>query len=223
MSKLSPSKAHRFLNCTKSLEYDTAFVETPASIRGNILHEYAEKILKNQATDDFERENKIDDYEHFLVNAYADAVFEEMAFYQHNQLHTENKTSMQLFGNDINLIIDALLLSEANKMASIIDLKSGNYDIDPENNEQLLLYAFYVAQDHDFVENFRLSIFQKGKLKTWTITKKELYDYIISIYDTIDDINNNRLSYNPSDKACKFCEYKNKCIARAEWIVNGKK
>ena len=51
MYKLSPSKAHRYLQCTKSLEYDTEFVETPWTIRGNILHEFGEKsYLKKKLT-----------------------------------------------------------------------------------------------------------------------------------------------------------------------------
>lgn len=66
MYKLSPSKAHRFLNCTKSLEFDIPFTETPQTIRGNILHKLGEKMLRNEEILDYIGEHKINEYEIFL-------------------------------------------------------------------------------------------------------------------------------------------------------------
>ena len=77
MYKLSPSKAHRFLNCTASLMHDKPFVENAATIRGKLLHEFAEKRLRNEDTREFEINNKINDYEIFIVESYVNSIWRE--------------------------------------------------------------------------------------------------------------------------------------------------
>ena len=220
MYKLSPSKAHRYLRCTKSLEYDTEFVETPWTIRGSILHEFGERKLLEKETHLFEIENNFSDYEKFLINSYVQAVMSEYNLIQADSLHVEEKEPIEIYGNKINLIIDALVLGK--KIASIIDLKTGNNDISPKENEQLLFYAYSVLMKHPQVETFRLSIFQKGKLKTEVVTREQVYDFFIDKFEIFDAISRNELTYNPSEKACKYCAFKDKCVARANWIIGGK-
>ena len=220
MSKLSPSKAHRYLNCTKSLEFDTAFVETPWTIRGNILHEFGERKLLEKETQQFEEDNVFNDYEQFLIRSYVEAVNNEYNLIQADSLHVEEKEPIVLYGNKINLIIDALCLGK--KIASIIDLKTGNNDISPVENEQLVFYAYSVLMKYPQVEIFRLSIFQKGKLKTEIVTREYVYDFFIQRFDIFDAISRNELTFRPSEKACKYCGNRTKCMARAEWIIGGK-
>jgi len=220
MYKLSPSKAHRYLKCTKSLEYDTEFVETPWTIRGSILHEFGERKLLEKETNLFEIENNFNDYEKFLINAYVQAVMNEYNLIQADSLHVEEKEPIEIYGNKINLIIDALVLGK--KIASIIDLKTGNNDISPVDNEQLLFYAYSVLTRYPEIETFRLSIFQKGKIKTEVVTREYVYDFFIDKFDIFDAISRNELTYNPDEKACKYCAHKDKCVARAKWIIGGK-
>lgn len=220
MYKLSPSKAHRYLRCTKSLEYDTEFVETPWTIRGNILHEYGERKLLEKETETFENENKFSDYEKFLINGYVQAVMSEYNLIQADKMQIEVKEPIEIFGNTFNSIIDALLL--AKRIASIIDLKTGNNDVAPDENEQLLFYAYGVLLRNPQIEIFRLSIFQKGKLKTEVVTREYIYDFFMEKFEVFDAISKNELTYNPSEKACKYCAFKEKCVARAKWVVGGK-
>lgn len=220
MFKLSPSKAHRFLNCTKSLLYDTAFVETPSTIRGNILHKFAEMTLKNEDTREFIVENNIDQYEMFLISSYANEVWREYDQIFAYKMIIEEKHEIEIYGFKINLVIDCLLLGR--DTASIIDLKSGFADVDPEENEQLLFYGYDTATKHPEIENYNLSIFQKGKMKTVKLTRGEIFDFFIDKYDVFEKIRKNELTYNPSEKACKYCGNKDKCIPRAEKIIWGK-
>lgn len=220
MYKLSPSKAHRYLQCTKSLEFDTEFVETPHTIRGSLLHQYAEKLIKNENLDIFLKENKITDYEMFLINGYVDAVWSEKDLINADKVIVEEKKSIKLYGFSINLIMDALILGK--DTASVVDLKTGNNDIDAVDNEQLLFYAYAVLQEYPEYQNFRISIFQKGKLKTSIITSDDVYDFFLEKDDIFEQIKNNELKYNPSDKACKYCAIKDSCKARAKWIIGGK-
>jgi hypothetical protein len=222
MYKLSPSKAHRYLNCTKSLEFDTEFVETPWTIRGNILHEFGEMKLLEKDTIEFEKKYKFSDYEYFLINAYHQAVENERNLIQADKLIVEEKEGIEIFGFKINLILDSLLLAFWNKTATIIDLKSGNNDISPVDNEQLIFYGYSVLYKYPKIENFRLGIFQKGKLKLETVDRDFIYNFFIERYQTFEDIRNNVLTYNPSDKACKYCGNIKRCVARARWILEGK-
>jgi len=217
MYKLSPSKAHRYLNCTKSLEFDTEFVSSPWTIRGNILHEYGEMKIKELDTRIFEEEHQFNDYEEFLINAYVSAVWNEYNLIMAKSIHVEEKEPMTIFGHTFNFLIDVLILAET--IASVIDLKSGNGDVSPEDNEQLLLYGYSQLIKFPKIELLRLSIFQKGKMKTEEYTRDEVFDYFISKYEVYEAIEKNELTYNPSEKACKFCGNKEKCMARAKWIL----
>lgn len=220
MYKLSPSKAHRFLNCTKSLEFDVDFVETPLTLRGSILHKLAEMNLRNQETMEYIAEHKINEYELYLINEYTRAVWNETERIK-GKLIIEEKKPIIIFNNNINLIVDALIVGETE--ASIIDLKSGNADVEVEDNEQLYFYAYMVATQYDNINTFYLNIFQKGVLKTFAVSRQEVFDFFLEREHIFIKIEKNELEYNPSDKACKFCSIKDKCLARAKWIIGGKK
>ena len=218
MYKLSPSKAHRYLNCTKSLEFDVAFVETPATIRGNILHSVAELALKNEDISEQIKIHEIDGYEQSLIQSYVNAVWQEYERVFGNRLRVEQKRTINLYGNTINLVIDALIVGKDE--ASIIDLKTGRGDVDVFDNEQLYFYAYYVFTNYA-VFSCRVSIFQKNKLKTIVLKRYEVFDYFIAKDETFKKIAQNELEYNPSEKACKFCANKDSCVARAKWIITG--
>lgn len=222
MYKLSPSKASRYLRCTKSLEYDVAFVDTPVTIRGKMLHLCAEKLLTKSAdAETFIVENNLNPYEKWLVESYANAVNAESFENNSTSIKIENRMSINLFDFKINMVIDTLILSR--DTASIIDLKTGNVTVEVIENEQLYFYALAVALKYSGIKKFRNSIFQKGKMKTNELTRAQVLDFFLSKEDTFEQIRNNKLTYNPSDEACKYCGNKDKCMARSEWIINGKK
>jgi hypothetical protein len=220
MYKLSPSKAHRYLNCTKSLEFDVDFVETPVTLRGSVLHKLAEMSLRNQETMEYIAEHKINEYELYLINEYVRAVWNETERLK-GELIIEEKKPIIIFNNKINLIVDALIIGK--KEASIVDLKTGNADVDVEENEQLYFYAYMVATQFDNIETFYINIFQKGIMKTFVVSKNQVFDFFLEKEHVFLKIEKNELEYNPSDKACKYCAIKDKCMARAKWIIGGKK
>jgi len=221
MYKLSPSKAHRFLNCTKSLEFDKEFVETPQTIRGSILHELAEMSLKNEDILTFIEKHKVNEYELYLINGYVKEVWTEILKIPNSRMVIEQKKPIIIYNNNINLVIDCLILGD--RTASIFDLKTGNGDIEVEDNEQLYFYAYMVATTYDKVDKFILNIYQKGKKKTTELTRQEVFDFFIEKEEVFQKIEQGKLEYNPSDKACKFCPIKDTCLARARWIIGGKK
>lgn len=217
---LSPSKAHRFLRCTASLLHDKKEEETAATIRGRQLHEYAYLKLTNQDYEEFAEIHQINDYEENLINCYVNAVLEEAIRIGATKRIFEKKESASLYFFNFNYIIDALLIG--GDTASIIDLKTGNIDVEVENNEQLLFYAHDVSIKYPKIKKFRLSIFQKMRMKTQEIQKQDIIDFFLEKYDIFEEIHSEDLKYRPSEKACQWCAIKNTCIARANWIVRGK-
>ena len=220
MYKLSPSKAHRYLQCTASLKHDLPFTESPASVRGSELHDIAEKILKKFDSQSLFNQYNLNDYERFLIESYVSAVLQEYERIKGKELIVEEKTRTEIFGMSLNMILDTLILGR--KSAIIIDLKTGNYNVDPEDNPQLMFYGYGVIMKYPKIKNLKLSIFQKGKMKSIDIKKGEVMDFFIEHAETFEKISRNELEYNPSEKACKFCDYRDKCPARAKWILERK-
>lgn len=219
--KLSPSKAHRFLNCTASLLHDTEFVENIYTIRGNKLHTMGEMLIKGEDITDFCKENDINSYEHHFLTSYANAVINEYNKIDGSVLEIEVKRPINIFGFTSNSIIDALALSY--DTASIIDLKTGRYEIDPVGNEQLYFYAYSIIMAYPSVKKVRLSIYQTCKMKTIEMGVDEILDFFMEKAEVFESIANDNLTYTPNEKSCKFCAIKDTCKARAEWILGGKK
>lgn len=222
MYKLSPSKAHRYLKCTASLMHDVEFTETPITIRGTLLHKMAEHLIKGE-NDIFMKlveTEKINDYEQRLVETYVDFGIDT---FRKNNCHTirvEERGTVILFGHKINMVIDLFMMND--ETAYVIDLKTGNTEVDVVDNEQLIIYALYVIIAYPSIKNIVVSIYQKMKPKIYVMTRSYVQDYLISKEKTFNEITKDQLTYTPSDVACKFCAIRDTCKARAEWISRGK-
>lgn len=217
MYKLSPSKAHRFLNCTASLKHDVEFVDTIYTARGTLLHELGEKLIKKEDVDDFIIENEINFHELEFLEAYANAVLEEFYFINATILDIEVIKPIEIYGFNTNSSIDALALSETT--ASIIDLKTGRNEISPFNNEQLYFYAYSVIMDYPNIKTIRLSIFQNSQMKTIVVDKKKVLKYFEKKAKVFEKIANDDLTYNPGKKACKYFSIRETCEARMQWLI----
>ena len=220
MYKLSPSKAHRYLYCTASLQFDTEFKETPATIRGTLLHKISELMLDNQNVTEMVVENNLSEYELNLITNYVKTVLNETARLD-GKCIIEQKVEVDVHGEKINLIMDACIVGNSDE-ATIIDLKTGNGDVSPERNEQLLFYGFALLRQHPNLKKINLDIYQKMKLKVFTVDRDYILDFIFDIEPVFEKIKNNELEFNPGEKQCVFCEHKDKCVARAHWILNRK-
>lgn len=218
--KLSPSKADRYLQCTASLLYDEAFVESPATIRGSQLHLLSEKMIQGLETERYIEEHEFNDYELNNIDAYVTEVYREADSIGTNNIIVERKVSVNLYGQKINMIIDVLILDDY--VASIIDLKTGRGVVEVENNSQLYFYALHICFQYPKVEEIRVAIFQNFKAKRLVLTRDEVFDFFIGKETKFLEINEDRLTYSPSDSACKWCSYRKECKARAKWIIGGK-
>jgi len=204
-----------------SLKFDEEFVETPTTIRGNQLHELAEMRLLGKDTKEFETQHAFNSYELFLIDSYVRAVKFEFEYTNAKKMVVEEKRNITIYDNSINLIVDVLLIGK--KTASVIDLKTGNIEVDVLDNEQLYFYAYMAIIKNPNISKLRLSIFQKGKMKTFETTQSDVLNFFFEKEEVFRAINEDKLYYAPSDKACKFCGARETCMARAKWIIEGKK
>lgn len=224
MYKLSPSKAHRFLQCTASLKYDTEFVETAASKCGTLLHTLAEYYLKSKSKQEISNlisENKISDYEFNLIDAYTSFVLYQIDKIKGKELLIEFKTPFSIFGFTMNAIIDAVIIADT--VATLIDLKTGSVYVDADDNEQLMYYAYIIFNVYPKIKTVYSYIYQNFQAKEFVITRSECFDFFIEKEPIYDAISRDELTYNPSDKACKYCGNKDSCLAWAYWVIGGKK
>lgn len=224
--KLSPSKSTMYLRCSASLRHVLPFKETEVTKRGKLLHEIACKMLYNTKKEEIERtclENKLNEYElnlivsyvNYVQSVYSDSVKDGIVKYI-----VEDKTNVTIYGLNIYMVFDVAIICK--KTATIIDLKTGRNDVDVEGNEQLLFYAFKVFSEFPEVETIKNVIFQKMHSKEVVLTRAEVENFFLNQFDQFFDIINDDLKYVPSEKGCKYCDYKDKCVAHSERVLKGK-
>lgn len=236
--KLRPSASARFLQCSKSLEYNDGFTESIHTIKGNLIHEvislelyqifknksYAKKIqsLKENGLKS-KNDPKLhalwdNDCEETTRNAisYARKVVEH---YKPQEIHIEVMLPCTFYGNKMNGKVDFLLLSE--DLVVVIDWKTGRGKVETEDNTQMLLYAYAVVQDiasqgkpipSRVIISVNQSIIYNVKAVKYTL--KQMLKWYKDQSEQMYKINRNLLEYKPSEEACKYCQYKAKCAAR---------
>ena len=215
--KLSPSIAHRFLNCTASLRHELPFEENEYSRRGKFLHEIAGGFGDVQTGNRWGKYVAIIELRKNLVHSYANTVLTKAAELNAKPI-IERKQRIFLYGNAINLIIDAFILGR--EKAIVIDLKTGFSPVETKDNEQLYFYAYFVVSNFPNVNDIEVAIFQNLKYESEVLTRGEVLNYFFEKHQIFEDINNDNLKYTPHPKACKYCAIRDTCSARLNSLIN---
>lgn len=142
---LSPSAAHRWLNCPGSILKckDIPSTTNDAAKEGNRLHDLAEKILKEYAKSGElpkEIEPKIKTYVDYVVKLYE----ETLLFKGEATLHIE--VALKQYVNEpyseFECFGTADCIIEMPEGLIVIDYKSGYGEVSVEDNEQLDIYSW---------------------------------------------------------------------------------
>lgn len=243
-AKLSPSSAHRWIQCPGSVrlieisDVDTS-VSSPAAWEGTLAHEAAEFTaayalgLTTQSERDqteFRWRRKVKkaefDDEEMLEHAknYALVVREIRDDAGNAQAHLEKLVETGVpacWGTG-----DAIVVSDDN--VTIIDYKYGKgVKVDAKDNPQLMLYGLGALKeygDHLGPEDaVNLVIYQPRVSRTpltWAYTVEELTEWRDK-----DVLPQARLALStdgylaPSEEACRFCPVADTCKARAKWAI----
>jgi hypothetical protein len=234
---LSPSGAHRWLNCTPSARLEQKFADTASEVarEGTLAHALGELILKFKlkkiSKTVFNREFKVIEqdalYDHSMqehAEAYSVFVLEQLS---EAQAHT--KDAAVFLEHKLNLTEyvpegfgtgDAIII--ADRVMDIIDLKYGKgVLVSAENNKQMMLYSLGALRDFDFVydiKTVRMTIFQPriDNFSTWELSVEDLRKW------AEDDLKpraalafNGEGEFSPGTH-CQFCKAKATCKANAE-------
>lgn len=220
----SASKAHAWLDCTASAVVDVSGVADtpgPAAARGTWLHEVSEETIRRAVpippTLSQEARASIEPYVRYIRERAAETPFG-------SGLELEMEADIDFTAELCGGTADAILIYPEPGMLEIVDLKTGGYPVDPEDNPQLIIYGLamldhYRGREYEFT-TVRTTIVQPAldePVRSHDYTVSEMERWRDKIVSTICDIMDGVVRYTPSEEACKFCLVKklpNGCPAR---------
>lgn len=226
-SKLSPSAAHRWINCPASIELSKNVEDTRSvyAAEGTLAHALAayvvgEELLSEDNKDKIEKIKKNDLYEPDM----NDYVYDYLSYIRSimdngvhvkPQIQLENRFVMKSVSSEIFGTADCVIISR-NRL-DIIDFKYGrNVEVSAVNNEQLRLYAIGAVEFFDGlicdIQDICMHIVQPrmNNISTETLTKDELLAWRDSIIPKAKEALKGD-SEPISGDWCKFCRAKSFC------------
>jgi len=226
-AKLSASSSDRWLTCPASIKACEGYKNTTnsASEYGTAAHALSEMYLLGAITTiesmlgkdvegvtvDREMIKGVEEYCDYF-NSYASGaqfvgIEERMSF---NHLVPEG------FGTADGVIIKDNVLH-------IIDLKFGHNIVNAGNNSQLSLYALGAILEHGVIhdiEEVHLHIVQPraNHFDVWETTPLELEEWGEWVKGRAELALSNDAPFNPTAKACKYCQHQHNCVALSEHV-----
>lgn len=223
---LSPSGAKTWMDCTASPQYILKNRIKPVSTKYNKAggedHKFAAAYLEawiggtrfglNRQYYDQKRADGIDKYVRHIKSIFT---LEKPPIIE--------KKMPNFYGHG-NSIVDCFGVTAENpETLRVIDFKSGWTLVPTANNPQLMIYALNVIEAYGFffedIKEVFMQIYQPPRkyFKSVTLPITKLCDFKDEVQSTVDTIVADRdLKFAPSEEACKWCNAKNHCPARAD-------
>lgn len=220
---LSPSSAHRWLNCTKAPQLEQEFKDSSseAAAEGSAAHALAEHELKKafglksvKPVSKYETEEMA---RH--VGDFVTFVLEQMASLKDPKVLIEQRLDFSSYVPEAFGTGDVVIVSDST--LQVIDLKYGFMPVEAVDNPQMKLYALGALElfDHLYdIQKVKMTIFQPRleKIDSCTLEIKELYLWADEVLRP-----KARLAFKGEGNFCpgewcRFCRAAMKCRARAE-------
>lgn len=220
-ARLSPSSAHRWLNCPGSVNAEKGLVDKgSANAReGSAAHELGELVLANGGSCfDWECKPLIEYNERIVDREMASNVQEYVDYVK--GLGGEQRYEVGLdysqWVNEGFGTSDAIAL--VGKTLYVVDLKYGKgLQVFAEKNEQGMLYALGALNEYSFadIEKVVIVIVQPrlDHIDEWETTPEELFkwgEWVSQRAEMCEDDNAERV---PGEKQCQWCKAKATCPA----------
>ena len=227
-SILSPSGAHRWMNCTPSARLEQEFEEngSEAAKEGTAAHALCEHKLKKALH--MRSKRPVSDYNSDEMeecsDAYVDFVMEQYELAKQTckdpVVLIEQKLDFSCYVPDGFGTGDCIIISDGK--LHIIDLKYGmGILVEAEENPQMKLYALGALEIYDALYDIKevsMTIFQprRENVSTWTISVETLKDWAENeLTPRAQMAYNGEGEYFPGEW-CTFCRAAARCRARAE-------
>lgn len=239
--KLSPSASERFLSCTASLPHNLGFDENQYTLLGQLQHRVAQLRLQEifEERDNSKKIEKLTDPSNDYVSQknpqlkvqwndncedtvdnYVSHIKRMSKQFKPKHVFIEHFISMKFFGNALRGVVDCAMILEDHSIV-IVDLKTGRNPVDAEDNPQMLMYAHGIIQDYyrktgHIAPRITISISQGliNNVVAVEYTLNQVSKWYLKQAKAMREINTNNLQFRPSTKACKYCQFKDKCAAR---------
>lgn len=229
MDWLRPSSAHRWLKCTGSilLEYQERLNPTlpprqqsEVALRGSRLHEIAAKLLRNEDVD----LDDLNDKDRDVVRGYNEYINSRVR-------DSNNQLQYSAFVEFIEYNVPILFFNGTVDYAAvkdhilyIVDLKTGEMPVEPEDNPQLYLYAYGMLTQ--VIENASASIdivkcviYQNG-VKMVDVKPSRITDYIEFVVNyALRDVDAGNWTFR-TGAHCLWCEYQALCPVKRADVYN---
>lgn len=227
-SILSPSGAHRWMNCTPSARLEQEFegTESEAAKEGTAAHALCEHKLKKALH--MRSKRPVSDYNSDEMeecsDAYVDFVMEHYQLAKQTckdpVVLIEQKLDFSCYVPDGFGTGDCIIISDGK--LHIIDLKYGmGILVEAEENPQMKLYALGALEIYDVLYDIKevsMTIFQprRENVSTWTISVDELKNWAEKeLKPKAQMAYRGEGEYLPGEW-CTFCRAAVRCRARAE-------
>ena len=221
---VGPSAASRWSRCTASVKFiveHAAELPEDSSVfadEGTQAHEVAANLLLGKGVQPDTSQEML---QH--VGVYVDHVRSHQA--PGSRLSVEKRIPL-FYLNSRNGVVDAA--TQTPQALYIDDLKYGQgVSVEAEQNEQLAIYAESIIRQWELIMEFplsfpvHLSIVQPrdrnnpAAVRTWSLTRGDLAMFTTRLGAKAYQAMHGDPTFEPSDKACRFCPAKGICSAFA--------
>lgn len=210
MLKLHPSSAGRWTVCPASVGLCEQLPEefhfqsdNEAAQRGTRLHRVAEMAISGLGVEGAFRSADFDltDEDKRIVKAYVDYCVDRMA--PHKICVVEEKVAYNYRDVVISGVVDFFHYDDG--FLEVVDFKTGNHEISPRDNAQLLCYVLAIRWEFGLpVDSALLTIVQDGQVKSHSVTKEEINTFELSVRSIIDSIVEGKAEFHAGPH-CRWC------------------
>lgn len=225
---LSPSSAHRWLNCTKSarLELEFAEKESDVAAEGTAAHALCEHKVKKALKQRTRRPISTYDNDEMeeLTDAYRDYVMDQLMLERQRCLDAQMFIEIRL---DLTAYVpgsfgtcDCLIVSD--EKLHIIDFKYGQgVVVEADENPQMKLYALGALDIYDGLYDFtkvEMTIFQprRENISTWKESVEDLRKWAEEVLKPKAELADAGEGEFCAGDWCLFCKAAVKCRTRAQ-------
>lgn len=246
-AKLSPSGAHRWMNCPASVVLEEGYPDTSSAYaaEGTAAHEIASKLLTDPEYEPPVGETvEIDGHKVLITRSMLDYVYDYVCrvrlLAEGKELLVERRLPIDHVTGEAEACGtgDAIIIGDGE--ITIVDLKFGMGEVvEAEGNQQMQMYALGAVREYSVLDDFEkiTMVIDQPRIRdvptSHTITADELAAFSVEASAAAERALNlvsmvkgglpvedlARQHYNPGEKTCRWCKAKASCAALREEVM----